>query len=58
MTSSEPLHLVGPFTSQQQAFSWGSTQEQHGGGDFGWQIVWSSDPTKVPILRSPADCQD
>jgi hypothetical protein len=57
MTGSEPLHLVGPFPDHQHAYSWGLAQEQRGDGDDGWQVVWLEDTDRVPVLRSPADCE-
>jgi hypothetical protein len=55
MTTSEPVHLVGPFRDHQRAYSWGMDQESRGGEDcdYYWQIVWMDDPTRPPVLRHP-----
>jgi hypothetical protein len=49
MTTSEPLHMVGPFSDHRGAFSWGCASEERG-GDPGWQAGWTT-----PAVRRCCD---
>jgi hypothetical protein len=54
MTTSEPVHLVGPFQNQRSGAIWGAVQERCGGDD-GWQGVWIADADCLPVLQSPEE---
>jgi hypothetical protein len=54
MIGSDPLHLVGPFTDHNHAYSWGVAYQART-DDEGWQVLWLNDPTTPAELLTPAE---